>query len=308
MTSVAIVISLLKFLGVTVSGVLGVLGLTKETRDRTTNELTRWGRWALTGIIVSCVAAGASQAFELVREQQRSIAATKQLERSQAQMDRLLAPLPPTLDVIVELEVPLAQPALAPYVRELKSQLEAHHGQLAVMPNDQALPPLFVSQILTFASTVRLYFDVWGGPTEGMPARSMKMSTERSRTVAPMSNNEDSLANADIVTVNALAGASALHAYFYLRMPATDRAQLSGVRDLDGATISVTLRQNDRDAIQYRPIKLTMFCPPHSNMFEVAAFDEATARDLPSNAHVFTGQIAPPTLESIRRSLHPTRQ
>jgi hypothetical protein len=61
----------LKFLGILVSGALGVLGTVTETRNERTNALTIWGRCALWLTIAGAVLALGAQVFDSISEKKR---------------------------------------------------------------------------------------------------------------------------------------------------------------------------------------------------------------------------------------------
>jgi hypothetical protein len=55
MTKIEIWIAALQFVGITLSGGLGVMALLKKSRDEKTGEFTKWGRRALIGAILSAL-------------------------------------------------------------------------------------------------------------------------------------------------------------------------------------------------------------------------------------------------------------
>jgi len=60
--------AILKFLGILVAGILGVLGTVTETRNKDTHRLTRWGKWALWLTITGLFVALGAQMFDTLRE------------------------------------------------------------------------------------------------------------------------------------------------------------------------------------------------------------------------------------------------
>jgi hypothetical protein len=119
-----------KFLGTMFAGVFGILGLVTDYRDKTTNVITKWGRLALVGIVVSTMVAIASQAIETVLSRKEAREANAQLARqlelsnsTLAEVERSIFPLK-DLAISYEVEIPIQNPLLAAYKRRLTAGIE----------------------------------------------------------------------------------------------------------------------------------------------------------------------------------------
>jgi hypothetical protein len=119
-----------KFLGTMFTGVFGILGLVTDYREKTTNVITKWGRLALVGIVVSTMVAIASQAIETVLSRKEAREANAQLARqlelsnsTLAEVERSIFPLK-DLAISYEVEIPIQNPLLAAYKRRLIAGIE----------------------------------------------------------------------------------------------------------------------------------------------------------------------------------------
>src|SRR4051794_18195393 len=66
---ISVSLELVKFLGVITTAGFGVLGLLTNYKDKDTNKITRWGKYALSGIITGAVLTLLAQVLEFVRKQ-----------------------------------------------------------------------------------------------------------------------------------------------------------------------------------------------------------------------------------------------
>lgn len=125
-------ITILKLLGVLIPGALGVIGLLTETRNKTTNQITRWGRFAVFGIvsltIVSIIAQILDSSKEASTAKQAAAKAQIAAEDARAQVEKsnqilheVQRSLNPLKDVRVSysFRVPLDDPSLASYRERL---------------------------------------------------------------------------------------------------------------------------------------------------------------------------------------------
>src|SRR5262245_44593289 len=110
----SVVLETLKFIGIAMAAVFGIMGLTTEDSDKTTNRTTRWGKYALAGIIGSAVLTAVTQALELVRkgdEARKSREAVQRAEKTLQQVRRAVAPIH-DIGVSVFVDAPEGAPGL----------------------------------------------------------------------------------------------------------------------------------------------------------------------------------------------------
>ncbi len=84
-----LLISICKFASIAFTGFFGVLALTRPYRDKD-GQLTRLGRTALGGIVISFAIAVLSQSLELQRSHQQALAAQEKTQNELARFERLL--------------------------------------------------------------------------------------------------------------------------------------------------------------------------------------------------------------------------
>lgn len=87
-----LLLALLQVLGVILAGGFGLLGLLTKYRDEA-GRITRWGRVALVGVVVSTLVAVSAQALEAVRKSRESKASAQRTERIIAEVMRAVHPL-----------------------------------------------------------------------------------------------------------------------------------------------------------------------------------------------------------------------
>lgn len=136
-SSVSLALNLTKIIGTALSGAFGLLGLLTDFRDPSTKRITRWGKVAFWGIILSTIIALVSQVLEsakATRDARASSEATQaQLKKSDIilrEVDRTLNPL---VDVRISywMRVPLDDPEMAEYKQRLEKgveQIVANHA------------------------------------------------------------------------------------------------------------------------------------------------------------------------------------
>jgi hypothetical protein len=73
--------TILKFLGILVSGALGILGTVTETRNKRTGRLTPWGRWALSLTLAGAIVALGAQVFDTLNQRHQEATQTKTTNR-----------------------------------------------------------------------------------------------------------------------------------------------------------------------------------------------------------------------------------
>jgi predicted outer membrane lipoprotein len=76
--TIKFLINIVKVLGTLLACAFGLLGLLTEFRDSGTKNITRWGRIALIGIVLSAAVALVSQILEATQDGKDSAAAAKQ--------------------------------------------------------------------------------------------------------------------------------------------------------------------------------------------------------------------------------------
>jgi hypothetical protein len=82
----------LKFAGILLSGLFGILGLVVNFRDGS-GRVTPWGKRALIGIIASVVVAALTQAFEYLKSAEESKAGARRTERLLSEIYRAVHPI-----------------------------------------------------------------------------------------------------------------------------------------------------------------------------------------------------------------------
>lgn len=125
------VLSILRLLGIVLSGIFGVLGLLTEFKDKDTGNVTRWGRIALAGIGLSTIIALAAGVLEARKAASDAREAERQTRLQLEHSNKILADLRRTLDpltnirVSYELKFPLNSVQFARYRRRLERGLKA---------------------------------------------------------------------------------------------------------------------------------------------------------------------------------------
>jgi hypothetical protein len=133
-----LLISVCKFTSITLTGVFGVLALARPYRDKE-GQLTRWGRIALRGAIVSFVIAALSQSLEMRRAAVQSLAAQAKTEEELERFSRLLHEIQRTshpideIRVGFEVELPIRHAAL----QDVVARLDAAFASLRPLPGTE---------------------------------------------------------------------------------------------------------------------------------------------------------------------------
>src|SRR5262245_44793518 len=132
------VLSILRLLGIVLSGVFGVLGLLTEYKDKD-GKVTRWGKTALAGICLSTVVALAAG----VRESRKATRAAPDAERqTRLQLQRsneILADLGRTLDPLTNIRISFAVkfPLNTEQFATYRNRLAKEVNRLLTMPVEQ---------------------------------------------------------------------------------------------------------------------------------------------------------------------------
>jgi hypothetical protein len=137
---VALALNLSKIIGTALSGAFGLLGLLTDYRDQVTKRITRWGKIAFFGIVISTVVALVSQSLESAKQTRDAKAAAavseKQIEKSDAILHAVDRTIDPLTDIYVTswLTVPLDDPVMSAYkqrlldgVRQIVEGAKEHH-------------------------------------------------------------------------------------------------------------------------------------------------------------------------------------
>jgi hypothetical protein len=120
-----IALNILKLLGLVLTGAFGILGLLTDFRDDKTKKITKWGKIALLGIILSTALSIVAQLLESaksVREARESEKqARDQITKSNEILNNLNRSLNPLTNVRITywLKVPINAPELAAYRKRL---------------------------------------------------------------------------------------------------------------------------------------------------------------------------------------------
>jgi hypothetical protein len=126
-------LTILKFVSIALSGTFGILGLLTKYRDEN-EKITRWGRIALIGILVTTFVAAVSQGLEARRSQESAKAETQKTQRLLHEISRTLQPLE-NLSVSLGISVSLENQDIRPYVERVQSKLE----EMAVKHNQEEI-------------------------------------------------------------------------------------------------------------------------------------------------------------------------
>jgi hypothetical protein len=116
-----IALAVLQVLGVVLTGIFGLLGLLTKYRNDV-GRITKWGRIALVGIVVSTLVAVSSQALEAVRKARESRAAAERTERIISEVARAVHPLT-SIEATAWALMPWDHPQLASYRKRIEPQL-----------------------------------------------------------------------------------------------------------------------------------------------------------------------------------------
>lgn len=118
------VLAVLKFAGISLSSIFGLLGLLTSFRNPQTGQVTVWGRVALVGIVLSGLVAASSQALEMRRAAEAELAQAQQTNKQLHEIRRALDPIGEELMVTYVIEIDLTHPAFAAYAARLRADLE----------------------------------------------------------------------------------------------------------------------------------------------------------------------------------------
>lgn len=124
-----IALNILKLIGLVLTGAFGILGLLTEFRDDKTKKVTKWGKVALSGIILSTALSLVAQILESAKSVRDAREAEKQardqISRSNEILNNLNRSLNPLTNVRITywLKVPLDAPELAAYRKRLTDKM-----------------------------------------------------------------------------------------------------------------------------------------------------------------------------------------
>jgi len=119
-----------KLLGTLFAGAFGVLGLVTEYRDKRSKKITKWGRLALGGIVVSTVIAITSQAIETVLSKQdakdTNDKLAEQLKVSNNTLNEVERSIFPIKNLIVgySMEIPIQSQDFVRYQERVKAGIQ----------------------------------------------------------------------------------------------------------------------------------------------------------------------------------------
>jgi len=158
-------ITLLRLLAAAFSGAFGVLGLLTNYRDEKTKRITRWGRIALVGIVVSTAVALLTQGLEHWREQNKSISAAIEARdasrRAEATLNNINRLLQPLKDIKVGFTFKIADddPRLVRYLKFLRDKFDEAARNFAATGN--ANQPNGIMVIAELETRRIDSFDIW---------------------------------------------------------------------------------------------------------------------------------------------------
>jgi hypothetical protein len=108
-----IILVIVKFLGIALTGIFGLVGLLFDFRDAQ-RRLTKWGKVAVSGIFISTAVAAASQALDFTKSAQDTEEANQRSLVLLTEIDRAVDPLD-SIGATVWLNVDMSDPKLVPY-------------------------------------------------------------------------------------------------------------------------------------------------------------------------------------------------
>ena len=146
----AALIQTTKFLGIALAGLFGLLGVLTDYRDKQ-GRVTRWGRIALFGTIISTVVALASQELDFLKsardEHETSLKALEQAKANAAMLQQIGRAVDPLDSLVVDawLRLDLNDPELSSY-RERATKL-IRRALASAKPGDVRLDGNIVASI-----------------------------------------------------------------------------------------------------------------------------------------------------------------
>jgi hypothetical protein len=118
-------LELLKFIGIGVSGIFGIVGLLTEFRDKHSGKVTFWGRLSLIGIVASTLVAALSQALEVRKDRQEAHDLSVRTARELHEIARAVTPLS-SVSFWYRFDVDPNEPEFAAYERRAEAIINAY--------------------------------------------------------------------------------------------------------------------------------------------------------------------------------------
>jgi hypothetical protein len=143
-----LILTILKVGGILVSGALGILGTTTETRDKETNRLTSWGKWALCLTVAGFAVALGAQIFETLKQKNEEIESRKRTETMLKRLgetvdgiDRIVTPITGSISVNAVYELPANDsiPIANTTIRKLQDYFDQYLNSNPRTGNDTAV-------------------------------------------------------------------------------------------------------------------------------------------------------------------------
>jgi hypothetical protein len=127
-----IILNILKFLALGISGVFGVVGVMGETRTAR-GQFTRWGKLTLWGIVISTLVGGVIQTVELIKDKQEAKEKEREARRT---IEEIRAPLMPSgrMALSYEITLQLSHPSLAAYKKRIHELIAPVMGKELTTP------------------------------------------------------------------------------------------------------------------------------------------------------------------------------
>ena len=136
-----LVLAILKFSGIILTGTFGAIGVAVEYKDAKTGQMTKWGRRALIGVIFTSVVAVVSSAVEMmVKQEDAAQAAEKaakqtlqEVERANkilSEVNRAVHPIE-GVEITAWVTIPMEDDRLAPYYNLLVEETKKFVAQFS---------------------------------------------------------------------------------------------------------------------------------------------------------------------------------
>ncbi len=134
-------LAVLKFLAILSTGIWGVIGLRVDYKDDD-GKITKWGKYALFGTILSAIIAASIQGVEVHKQRGDEAAAQsktrKELERHTELLVNIKRAIQPIQDITVTawVRVPMEHKAFAGYTKRLRTGINAYVEKPEWKPNE----------------------------------------------------------------------------------------------------------------------------------------------------------------------------
>jgi len=119
------ILTLLKFFGIFISGVLGILSLLVNFKED--GKITKWGRRAVIWLVLSFIFSASIQSIEFNQGQTKALEEQAKTQKMLLEINRGIYPLnAQTLSFKYSIDFPINGKAISPYVNKLR-QIDSLH-------------------------------------------------------------------------------------------------------------------------------------------------------------------------------------